>query len=82
VTRNGEGRHFIMPSNQKRLPTLLFRRSWRDSDPSGANSIAWYNDYLADPSNESGLQRILVYNEDDCRAMVAVKEYFQKALDA
>lgn len=56
--------------------------TWRDSDPSGANSIAWYNDYLADPSNESSLQRILVYNEDDCRAMVAVKDYFQKALDA
>src|SRR5215831_2991946 len=33
--------------------------TWRDPDPSGANSIAWYNDYLADPSKESVLQRIL-----------------------
>jgi hypothetical protein len=24
VTRNGEGRYFIMPSNQKSLPTPLF----------------------------------------------------------
>ena len=22
---------------------------WRDVDPSGANSIAWYNDYLKNP---------------------------------
>ncbi|NKB81717.1 MAG: TM0106 family RecB-like putative nuclease [Nitrospirales bacterium] len=52
--------------------------SWRDTDPSGANSIAWYNDYLAHPQNEHLLNRILVYNEDDCRAMVAIKDYFEK----
>lgn len=52
---------------------------WRDPDPSGANSIAWYNQYLADPSNESPLRRILRYNEDDCRAMVAIKRYFERA---
>ncbi|MFO0775297.1 MAG: TM0106 family RecB-like putative nuclease [Nitrospiraceae bacterium] len=49
---------------------------WRDSDPGGANSIAWYNEYLANPANEAALTRILQYNEDDCRAMVAVKDYF------
>src|SRR5207253_10973245 len=27
VTRNGKGRHFISPSNQKSLPTSLFRRT-------------------------------------------------------
>lgn len=51
---------------------------WRDSDPSGANSIAWYNEYVNNPSNESLLHRILQYNEDDCRAMIAIKEYFEK----
>ncbi|MFY4730346.1 TM0106 family RecB-like putative nuclease, partial [Nitrospira sp. BLG_2] len=50
---------------------------WRDPDPSGANSIAWYNEYLKNPSNQAALQRIIKYNEDDCRAMVAVKEYFE-----
>ena len=49
---------------------------WRDPDPSGANSIVWYNEYLQDQSREDILQRILEYNEDDCRAMIAVKEYF------
>lgn len=51
--------------------------SWRDPDPSGANSIAWYNDYLQHPENEAALHRILQYNEDDCRAMLAIKEYFE-----
>ncbi|RMH08790.1 MAG: TM0106 family RecB-like putative nuclease [Nitrospirae bacterium] len=50
---------------------------WRDPDPSGAHSIAWYNTYLEDPANEDALQRILLYNEDDCRAMRAVKLFFQ-----
>ncbi len=54
---------------------------WRDSDPSGANSIAWYNEYLANPSSEAALTRILQYNEDDCRAMVAVKDYFASMLE-
>ena len=49
---------------------------WRDVDPSGANSIAWYNDYLKDSTREDILGRIVEYNEDDCRAMVAVKDYF------
>jgi predicted RecB family nuclease len=53
---------------------------WRDNDPSGANSIAWYNDYRKEPAREDLLRRIVQYNEDDCRAMVAVKEYFIKHL--
>lgn len=56
---------------------------WRDPDPSGANSIAWYNEYLAHPENEHLLNRILQYNEDDCRAMLAVKRFFEnQALEA
>ncbi|MEW6325931.1 MAG: TM0106 family RecB-like putative nuclease [Nitrospirota bacterium] len=50
--------------------------SWRDPDPSGVNSIVWYNDFLSDPTRREVMRRILEYNEDDCRAMVAVKRYF------
>mgnify|MGYP001291413310 CR=1 FL=1 len=50
---------------------------WRDVDPSGVNSISWYSKHLEDPEDESWLQRIVLYNEDDCRAMVAVKEFFE-----
>jgi uncharacterized protein len=53
--------------------------AWRDPDPGGANSIAWYNAYLADPAREDLLRRLLEYNEDDCRAMLAVKRYFERA---
>lgn len=51
---------------------------WRDPDPSGANSIVWYNDYVRQPDRRDIRQRILDYNEDDCRAMVAVKDYFER----
>lgn len=51
---------------------------WRDIDPSGVNSIVWYNDFLSDPSRRDVMTRILEYNEDDCRAMVAVKKYFEE----
>ncbi len=50
---------------------------WRDADPSGANSIAWYNEYLNDPTRTDVLQRLIEYNEDDCLAMIAIKDYFE-----
>lgn len=50
--------------------------SWRDPDPSGVNSIVWYNEYLSNPSRQDIIDRILQYNEDDCRAMAAIKQYF------
>ncbi|MFQ5995748.1 MAG: TM0106 family RecB-like putative nuclease [Acidiferrobacterales bacterium] len=49
---------------------------WRDPDPSGANSIVWYNEYIKSPFQQEILQRILDYNEDDCRAMVVLRDYF------
>ncbi len=52
---------------------------WRDPDPSGANSISWYNEYLANSDDQALLERILEYNEDDCWAMVASKRYFERA---
>ena len=44
---------------------------WRDTDPSGAASIEWYDRWVRtqDPSLR---QRILDYNEDDCLATAAV----------
>jgi predicted RecB family nuclease len=45
--------------------------TWRDSDPSGAASIEWFQRWLR-TRNPEDLQRILDYNEDDCRAMEVV----------
>lgn len=50
---------------------------WRDETPSGALSIKWYNDYLA-TGDEKIMQRILDYNEDDCKAMMVVKDALAK----
>lgn len=41
--------------------------SWRDTHPSGAASIEWFNRWIQTGDN-TVKQRILAYNEDDCRA--------------
>lgn len=46
---------------------------WRDESPSGALSIQWYNEYIAS-KDEKVLKRIIEYNEDDCKAMVILKD--------
>lgn len=45
--------------------------TWRDTNPSGAASIEWY-DRFVESGDRAILQRILDYNEDDCRAMIAL----------
>jgi len=41
---------------------------WRDQEPSGAASVRWYQQFLS-TNDATDRQRILDYNEDDCRAM-------------
>lgn len=41
--------------------------AWRDVDPSGAASIEWYHRWI-ETGDDAVRQRILDYNEDDCRA--------------
>ena len=50
---------------------------WRDQTPSGALSIEWFNHYL-ETKDEKKLQRILDYNEDDCRATMVLKDGLEK----
>lgn len=45
--------------------------AWRDTDPSGAASIEWF-DQWARTRDPAVRQRLLEYNEDDCRAMRVV----------
>jgi predicted RecB family nuclease len=40
---------------------------WRDTHPSGAASIEWFDRWV-ETRGDSIRQRILDYNEDDCRA--------------
>jgi len=50
---------------------------WRDSDPSGASSIQWFDEW-ARTGNGTVKQRILDYNEDDCVAMRVLLEGIRK----
>lgn len=50
---------------------------WRDETPSGALSIQWFNEYL-EKKDEEILKRILLYNEDDCKATMILKDAIQK----
>lgn len=54
---------------------------WRDETPSGALSIQWYNDFLTS-GDEKFLNRVLEYNEDDCKATLVVKDYLKQRMDA
>jgi len=41
--------------------------TWRDTHPSGAASVEWFDRWCRE-GNPVIRQRILDYNEDDCRA--------------
>jgi uncharacterized protein len=61
------------PTWDKSIKTLAkyLGFQWRDPNPSGAASIEWY-DRFVQTGDRDLLQRILDYNEDDCRAMVVL----------
>lgn len=51
--------------------------SWRDKSPSGAMSIEWFNKYL-ETKDQKDMDRILLYNEDDCKATMVIKDFLDK----
>ena len=54
---------------------------WRDVNPSGEASMIWYELAHRDTSHEALIsrQRILDYNEDDCRATKALRDWLNGA---
>jgi predicted RecB family nuclease len=57
------------PTNDQSIKTLakFLGFPWRDTDPSGAASIEWFDRWVQNRDPEIR-QRIHDYNEDDCRA--------------
>ena len=54
------------------------RFTWRDSDPGGSNSMAWYDNAVNGESpevQEANRTRILEYNADDVHAQVAIRDW-------
>ncbi len=50
--------------------------SWRDANPSGEASMLWYEVAIGDgPDAAASRSRILEYNEDDCRATKALRDW-------
>jgi predicted RecB family nuclease len=47
--------------------------AWRDRHPSGAASIQWYDTFIK-TGEQADKQRILDYNEDDCKAMRVLRD--------
>jgi predicted RecB family nuclease len=50
---------------------------WRDANPSGEASMVWYETACRDESSEAlaSRERIVAYNEDDCRATKALRDW-------
>ena len=71
--------HTEWPTEDFSVKTLAKRLGfkWRDADPSGASSIQWYDEWVR--TGSPGVrQRILDYNEDDCRAMRVLLDGLRK----
>lgn len=47
--------------------------AWRDDDPGGYASMQWYSQAMAGENRDENIERILTYNEDDCRATAALR---------
>ena len=65
-------------SNGLKTVAQLLGFAWRDDDPGGAASMAWRADAI-DPSvspaeRRAARDRLVVYNEDDVRATLAVRD--------
>ncbi len=57
------------PTRDHSIKTLAkyLKFNWRDTNPSGAESIEWYHRWV-ETGDSNIKQRILDYNEDDCKA--------------
>jgi predicted RecB family nuclease len=57
--------------------------AWRDEEPGGEASMSWFETAIAGGSDaEASRTRILEYNEDDCRATQALRDWLNGAAKA
>lgn len=71
---------FIWPTTSHSLKELAkwVRFCWRDDDPGGGNSMAWYAEAVGNPDpdvREENRTRLLEYNADDVSAQVAIRDF-------
>jgi predicted RecB family nuclease len=73
----------IWPTESSTLKELAkwVRFTWRDSDPGGGNSMAWYDNavnHIEETVREENRKRILEYNADDVAAQVALRDWLTR----
>lgn len=77
----------VWPTESVKLKEVAkwVRFSWRDSDPGGGNSLAWYEtavDHTDETVREENRVRLLEYNEDDVAAQVALRDWLSRLGEA
>jgi len=53
-----------------------FGFKWTAEDAGGAQSMIWYDQWLEN-KNKKQLKEVLRYNEEDCRAMIVIKDWIE-----
>lgn len=54
---------------------------WKHADVNALESIVLYFQYVNDPEkNKDKIQKVIDYNEDDCRATMLVKDWLERSL--
>jgi predicted RecB family nuclease len=75
----------VLPTDSETLKAVaqFAKFTWRDDDPGGGQSIAWWSEYWAKPEANSAFRaRVLRYNEDDVRASFVVRDWLAQLAGA
>lgn len=74
-------RSVLLPTESYALKSIArwLGFDWRDTEANGSQAILWY-DYWLETGDRTWLDRILLYNEDDCRATAIVKDWLAEFL--
>ena len=76
---------FVFPTtgNGLKVVARYMGYQWRHEDINALESIAVYFEYIQDPSsNRQELEKVIDYNEDDCRATMLVKDWLAAKVGA
>lgn len=71
----------VFPTDSRGLKSLAryIGFDWRDDDPGGSQSMAWWAEYFDDPTEKAALRdRVIDYNEDDVRASFVLRDWLEQ----
>ncbi|ACC98274.1 putative nuclease (RecB family) [Elusimicrobium minutum Pei191] len=73
------GKAFYLPSPSLSLKAAApaFGFNWRQGDCGAMDSMVFYTNWCKTGDNNL-IEKVLMYNEDDCKAMIYLDEYLQK----